>query len=172
MSQESYSASICINNTQNIIDHSAEVLINKLTQLSNEGAQAALLYFVDSLNEFNLFAYTDVVRLNEISIESIAKRKSLVLQHQDVLESILFSSTIQWATSVTYTEVTQYIHQIVESTVMLFNDSQDGLYSTFADVDTETEYAVFLQNNLWLVYLMALQSSSLTSQVKELYSTK
>ena len=172
MSQESYSANICINNTQNIIDHSAEVLINKLTQLSNEGAQAALLYFVDSLNEFNLFAYTDVVRLKEISIESIAKRKSLVLQHQDVLESILFSSTIQWATSVTYTEVTQYIQQIVESTVMLFNDSQDGLYSTFADVDTEEEYKAFLQNNLWLVYLMALQSSSLTSQVKELYSTK
>lgn len=172
MSQESYSANICINNTQNIIDHSAEVLINKLTQLSNEGAQAALLYFVDSLNEFNLFAYTDVVRLNEISIESIAKRKTLVLQHQDVLESILFSATIQWATSVTYTEVTQYIQQIVESTVMLFNGSQDGLYSAFADVDTETEYVAFLQNNLWLVYLMALQSSSLTSQVKELYSTK
>lgn len=172
MSQESYSANICINNTQNIIDHSAEVLINKLTQLSNEGAQAALLYFVDSLNEFNLFAYTDVVRLKEISIESIAKRKTLVLQHQDVLESILFSATIQWATSVTYTEVTQYIQQIVESTVMLFNGSQDGLYSAFADVDTETEYVAFLQNNLWLVYLMALQSSSLTSQVKELYSTK
>lgn len=172
MSQESYSANICINNTQNIIDHSAEVLINKLTQLSNEGAQAALLYFVDSLNEFNLFAYTDVVRLKEISIESIAKRKSLVLQHQDVLESILFSSTIQWATSVTYTEVTQYIQQIVESTVMLFNDSHDGLYSAFADIDTEADYKTFLQNNLWLVYLMALQSSSLTSQVKELYSTK
>lgn len=172
MSQESYSANICINNTQNIIDHSAEVLINKLTQLSNEGAQAALLYFVDSLNEFNLFAYADVVRLKEISIESIAKRKTLVLQHQDVLESILFSATIQWATSVTYTEVTQYIQQIVESTVMLFNGSQDGLYSAFADVDTETEYVAFLQNNLWLVYLMTLQSSSLTSQVKELYSTK
>lgn len=72
----------------------------------------------------------------------------------------------------TYTEVMQYIQQIVESTVQLFNDSLDGLYSTIADVGTEAEYKTFLENNLWLVYLMALQSSSLTSQVKELYSTK
>lgn len=172
MSQESYSANICINNTQNIIDHSAEVLINKLSQLSNEGVQAALLYFVDSLNEFNLFVYNDAVRLNEISIEFIAKRKTLVLQHQDVLESILLSSTIQWATSITYTEVMRYIQQIAESTVQLFNDSLDGLYSSVADVGTEDEYKSFLENNIWLVYLMALQSSSLTSQVKELYSTK